>query len=36
MWAQQDSLKKKIKETTKKIEDEHDTHLKNMATLKNN
>jgi hypothetical protein len=34
MRAQQDSLKKKIKETTEKFEDEHDMHLKNMAALK--
>ncbi|CAK9270323.1 unnamed protein product [Sphagnum jensenii] len=34
MRAQQDSLKKKIKETTEKFEDEHDIHLKNMAALK--
>lgn len=34
MRAQQDSLKKKIKETTEKYEDEHDIHQKNMAILK--
>jgi len=34
MRAQQDFLKKKIKETTKKYEDEHEMHQKNMALLK--
>lgn len=34
MRAQQDFLKKKIKETTDKYEDEHDMHQKNMALLK--
>lgn len=34
MRAQQDFLKKKIKETTEKYEDEHDMHQKNMAVLK--
>jgi hypothetical protein len=34
MRAQQDFLKKKIKETTEKYEDEHDMHEKNMAVLK--
>jgi hypothetical protein len=34
MRAQQDSLKKKIKETTDKYEDEHERDLKTMAILK--
>jgi hypothetical protein len=34
MQAQQDSLKKKIKETIEKFEDEHHIHLKNMVALK--
>lgn len=34
MRAQQDSLKKKIKETTDMYEDEHERHLKSMAALK--
>lgn len=34
MRAQQDSLKKKIKETTDKYEDEHERDLKTMAVLK--
>lgn len=34
MRAQQDFLKKKIKEATEKYEDEHDMHQKNMAVLK--
>jgi hypothetical protein len=36
MWTQQDSLKKKIRETTQKFEDEHDIYLKNMVALKKN